>query len=240
MFPIALTLMLGLGFVAAAIFAYLARRGWRAFWAALATVIFLVAVFLMWPGSYLNLFWFPRPVGHAVEVTPFADWPHQNGRNAVEVIQAPADGYVLVQYGYEARTPKEVPGCGIALVPPGMSATLTVWDGNAETLRGTAAAVHEYARSELLARQANETRCQVWTIIGLEDYTSTATEALAFSAPDVSGDSTSPCGAEYVVQPGDGRLRIAQRCERTWSEIAVENSLPDDYALHPGATLRIP
>lgn len=152
--------------------------GWRLLGAAMAIVALVIFFFLMMPGAYLFRFWLTadqpvtnQPViGHAVEVLPFADWPHQNGRNTTEIVTAPADGWVLVQYGYEARIPQEVPGCGLALIPPSMTANLTVWDGNAETLRGSADAIYAYAESELLARQANEMRCVAWTVIGLPGY----------------------------------------------------------------------
>ncbi len=108
-------------------------------------------------------------VGAAVVVGPFGNWPHQNGANKTELITAPAGEYVLVQYGYESRTPKEAAACGIALVAPGTSTTLTVWDGNAETLTASAEAVTAYAVGELAARKGSEPRCQVWTVYGLPD-----------------------------------------------------------------------
>ncbi len=49
-----------------------------------------------------------------------------------------------------------------------------------------------------------------------------------------------PCGEEYVVQPGDIPLQIAQRCGVTLEELLAANPGLDPTRLRPGDRLKIP
>lgn len=49
-----------------------------------------------------------------------------------------------------------------------------------------------------------------------------------------------PCGDEYVVQPGDVPVTIAQRCGVTLEDLLAANPGLDPTRLRPGDRLRIP
>ena len=68
MLQIALTLALGLAFVGGLLLAVLAIGGWRFIGASIVVITLLLVLAIMWPGTFLNQFWFPP----AAETAPAA------------------------------------------------------------------------------------------------------------------------------------------------------------------------
>jgi LysM repeat protein len=81
-----------------------------------------------------------------------------------------------------------------------------------------------------------------WNDIGYP-YTLVPGQALTLTAPAVATQlqPTLPVGIEtYIVQRGDGLMKIARALELDWEQLAEINDLTPPYLLYPGNVLKLP